>query len=394
MAYAADILAYKVTTGCKYRAGTVSTTATLQALKRAIQNKADVINLSWGDFRGGGYPNSNFTSVLTSAMQQGALVSMAAGNDGIMGPFFTEAGIAVPDVLSVASVDVWVNFTEVSLRLDVPVTVGGKTRTNTLGKLVLCCQQQCAKWAAMLHMVAAMLCQCMQDDLQAKPPCSVCEHHLTRACFASCTLPALLPPAALITPAAAFGPTLSPSVDMLAVDKVAKRLAALPLPANIVPVEPATACGPLKTPAALLKGQIALVRRGECTFDEKVEAAAAAGAAEVLVYQGDAAAGQEQQQFLQMNLQEVPEIPIWGLQLSDSRALLAAVKAAAAASGAAGRKKPQQQQPKFVRVLSAKTSGTGAYELAVVPSSFSSWGPVSWCCLRLVGSSPRLWVAA
>jgi hypothetical protein len=128
-------MAYKVTGGCKHKSGAVSTAATMQAIQRATQSKADVINLSWGDFRGGGYADAKYSAILRAAMKSGALISVAAGNNGLMGPFFTEGGVTAQHSLSVASVSIFVNFTETLLRLDRPVLLEGK-EVSLLGALV------------------------------------------------------------------------------------------------------------------------------------------------------------------------------------------------------------------------------------------------------------------
>jgi subtilisin family serine protease len=84
VAYKAQILAYKVAGSCK-AAGSVSTNATLAAIQKASDDGADVLNLSYGDFRSGSYTDMRYANALGSAMQRGALVAIASGNDGAFG---------------------------------------------------------------------------------------------------------------------------------------------------------------------------------------------------------------------------------------------------------------------------------------------------------------------
>jgi subtilisin family serine protease len=65
--------------------GSVSTNATLAAIKKASEDGADVLNLSYGDFRSGSYTDMRYANALGSAMQRGALVAIASGNDGVFG---------------------------------------------------------------------------------------------------------------------------------------------------------------------------------------------------------------------------------------------------------------------------------------------------------------------
>jgi subtilisin family serine protease len=65
--------------------GSVSTNATLAAIKKASEDGADVLNLSYGDFRSGSYTDVRYANALGSAMQRGALVAIASGNDGVFG---------------------------------------------------------------------------------------------------------------------------------------------------------------------------------------------------------------------------------------------------------------------------------------------------------------------
>jgi subtilisin family serine protease len=84
VAYKAQILAYKVAGSCKVT-GSVSTNATLAAIQEASDDGADVLNLSYGDFRSGSYTDMRYANALGKAMQKGALVAIASGNDGAFG---------------------------------------------------------------------------------------------------------------------------------------------------------------------------------------------------------------------------------------------------------------------------------------------------------------------
>lgn len=133
VAYAAGILAYKVTGACLDAPGAVSTNATLSAIRKAADAGADVINLSWGDFRAGGYADASYAAALTYAERKGSLVAVAAGNNGLMGPFFVEGGVSADDVLNVASVDVIVNVSSSRLQFNMPLNVG-KEHVTSVGE--------------------------------------------------------------------------------------------------------------------------------------------------------------------------------------------------------------------------------------------------------------------
>lgn len=84
VAYKASILAYKVSGSCTGH-GSVSTNATLSAIRQAADAEADVLNISYGDFRSGGYTDKRYAAALGAAMDKGALVAIASGNDGVYG---------------------------------------------------------------------------------------------------------------------------------------------------------------------------------------------------------------------------------------------------------------------------------------------------------------------
>jgi len=85
VAYGANLLAYKASGSCQDSAGIVSTNASVRAIRKAAADGADVLNLSYGDVRSGAYVDPEYAAALVAAMQQGALVTIASGNDGWYG---------------------------------------------------------------------------------------------------------------------------------------------------------------------------------------------------------------------------------------------------------------------------------------------------------------------
>ncbi|WIA35656.1 hypothetical protein OEZ86_004068 [Tetradesmus obliquus] len=278
VAYKAQILAYKVSGSCKAQ-GSVSTNATLAAIRKASEDGADVLNLSYGDFRSGSYTDMRYANALGSAMQRGALVAIASGNDGAFGPWFTEGGVAARGVLSSAAVDVNIQMSNVALKMEPPLLINGSKKATV-------------------------------DTL---PP-----EMLTSAI------------------AAAMPPLLA-------------RYTGLKFPLKIIPAKPINGCLPI-TNKAELKGHIALVIRGNCTFQAKADAAAAAGAAAVILYHNRSTP------WISMAFDEVPPIPIWGVPNQVGLALL---------------KSPG------VRLAGAAWSGEQRSSVVVEPAMFSSWGPAA-----------------
>lgn len=135
VAYRASLLAYKVAGACGASAGAVNTSATLDAIRAATQAGADVLALAYGDFRAGAYVDGRYAAALVAAMQQGAAVAIAAGNDGYAGPWLTEGAVAAPGVISAAAAVVIGNLSGVQLgfseRLQLP---GGGAATSMLRK--------------------------------------------------------------------------------------------------------------------------------------------------------------------------------------------------------------------------------------------------------------------
>jgi hypothetical protein len=127
------------------------------------------------------------------------------------------------------------------------------------------------------------------------------------------------------------------------------RYTGLKLPLKIVPAKPINGCQPL-TNKAEIKGNIALIIRGNCTFGLKADAAAAAGAAAVMLYNNRSAP------WNSMAFDEVPKIPVWGIPQQVGLAMLKAPG---------------------VKLAGVTWSGEQRSSVVVEPAMFSSWGPVS-----------------
>lgn len=104
----ASILAYDIgASPCQETAaaGLIASAAALDAVRTATADGADVVNLSFGPgFGGPSYPDAELAAALTGIMHAGGLAVITSGNDGAVGPFATEAAVAAPGVISVASV--------------------------------------------------------------------------------------------------------------------------------------------------------------------------------------------------------------------------------------------------------------------------------------------------
>lgn len=99
VAYEATIGAYRVF-GCN---GSVTDDVLAEAISRAYDDGSDVITMSLGGSSGW---TESFTSVIASrAAQKGRIVTIAAGNDGDSGAFYTSSPSSGIDVISVGSVD-------------------------------------------------------------------------------------------------------------------------------------------------------------------------------------------------------------------------------------------------------------------------------------------------
>jgi hypothetical protein len=127
------------------------------------------------------------------------------------------------------------------------------------------------------------------------------------------------------------------------------RYTGLKFPLRIVPAKPLHGCAPI-TNRAELKGNIALLVRGNCTFQAKADAATAAGAAALILY------NHRNTTWLSMAFDEVPPIPVWGVPQQVGLALL---------------------KTAGVKLAEASWSGEQRSSVVVEPALFSSWGPVS-----------------
>jgi hypothetical protein len=84
--------------------------------------QADIITASIGDY--GGWANNPWALVASRLVEQGVVVTIAAGNDGEQGPFYTSTGSSGANVLAVASVD---PSTLVAIPITAKFTQDGKT---------------------------------------------------------------------------------------------------------------------------------------------------------------------------------------------------------------------------------------------------------------------------
>eukprot|EP00775_Hariotina_reticulata_P008886 gene8886-9064_t len=306
VAYGANLLAYKVSGRCQDYGGTVSTNATFKAIRKAAADGADVLNLSYGDVRSGAYADPKYAAALVAAMQQGAVVTIASGNDGWYGPWLTEGAVAAPGVISTAAVEVSVNVSGVALEFNKPLSIPG-------GK-----------------------------------------HSQQTTTIRSATT------------------TFQSSVSLTAAQRFNKQQSELQLPLAIIITEPTNACKGLRNRVAV-RGNIALIARGNCTFSEKALAAAAAGAAAAIVYNYKGATD-----FSGMAFDDVPPLPVWAVDFNTGQALVAAAAQPTASQQkklalekAAGR--PTKQKLMLVRVKGVKKDDK--LKVNIRPSEFSSWGP-------------------
>ncbi|KAF6811570.1 serine endopeptidase (subtilase), partial [Colletotrichum musicola] len=75
----------------------------IEAFLRAFDDGVDIITASVGST--GGWSNNAWALVADRIVQQGVVVTIAAGNSGDVGPFFASSGAAGRDVLAIASAD-------------------------------------------------------------------------------------------------------------------------------------------------------------------------------------------------------------------------------------------------------------------------------------------------
>jgi hypothetical protein len=147
----------------------------------------------------------------------------------------------------------------------------------------------------------------------------------------------------------ALPPEMLTSAIATAMPPLLARYTGLKLPLRIVPANPIHGCTPI-TNKAELKGNIALIIRGNCTFVAKADAATAAGAAAAILY------NHRNTPWISMAFDEVPQIPIWGVPQQVGLALL---------------------KTAGVKLAGASWSGEQRSSVVVEPAMFSSWGPVS-----------------
>ncbi|KAF6839147.1 serine endopeptidase [Colletotrichum musicola] len=95
----AEILAFKVFGAFE---GTDEDTL-MDATIMAYESGADIITASIG--RAAGFSDGPWATVASRIVEQGVLVTIAAGNDGDEGPFYASSGSSGKEVLAVASVD-------------------------------------------------------------------------------------------------------------------------------------------------------------------------------------------------------------------------------------------------------------------------------------------------
>ncbi|OTB18556.1 hypothetical protein K445DRAFT_315383 [Daldinia sp. EC12] len=123
----ATIYSYKVFPG----ATDYTDTATLiDAFLRAYDDEVDVVTASIGS--PGGWSTHAWAEVASRLVDEGILVTIAAGNSGDQGPFYGSTGSSGTNVIAVASVETEV-FPEFPFGAN--FTVNGVTNTTTLGYL-------------------------------------------------------------------------------------------------------------------------------------------------------------------------------------------------------------------------------------------------------------------
>lgn len=153
----------------------------------------------------------------------------------------------------------------------------------------------------------------------------------------------------------AIAPSMLPSSTLTAMPGLMQRYAALRYPIKLVAAKPINGCLPPTNPAEL-RGAVAIMIRGNCTFRNKGKAAENAGAVAAIVYNNRSGS------WLTMGYDDPPPIPMWGVMQGEG---LAIMKAVGGKSGAS------------LSLKAAKWREAETYKLTVEPAFFSSWGPVS-----------------
>lgn len=163
-------------------------------------------------------------------------------------------------------------------------------------------------------------------------------------------------------------------MSLAAAQRFSKQQSELRLPLAIIITEPTNACKGLRNRVAV-RGNIALIARGNCTFSEKALAAAAAGAAAAIIYNYKGATD-----FFGLSFDDVPPLPVWGVDFTTGQALVAAAAQPTASQQkkvalekAAGRLTKQ----KLMLVRVKGVTEDDKLQVNSRPADFSSWGPVS-----------------
>ncbi|KAF3061843.1 Minor extracellular protease vpr [Daldinia childiae] len=122
----ATLYSYKVFPGGDY----TDTATLIDAFLRAYDDEVDIVTASIGS--PGGWSTHAWAEVASRLVDEGILVTIAAGNSGDQGPFYGSTGSSGTNVIAVASVETEV-FPEFPFGAN--FTIDGVTNTTTLGYL-------------------------------------------------------------------------------------------------------------------------------------------------------------------------------------------------------------------------------------------------------------------
>ncbi|KAI1659841.1 subtilisin-like protein [Daldinia decipiens] len=122
----ATLYSYKVFPGTDY----TDTATLIDAFLRAYDDEVDIVTASIGS--PGGWSTHAWAEVASRLVDEGILVTIAAGNSGDQGPFYGSTGSSGTNVIAVASVETEV-FPEFPFGAN--FTIDGVTNTTTLGYL-------------------------------------------------------------------------------------------------------------------------------------------------------------------------------------------------------------------------------------------------------------------
>jgi len=78
-------------------------TVLVDALLRGVEDGMDILTISMGGT--GGWSSSSSALVADRISQQGKIVTIAAGNDGASGPWYTSSYASAAGVIAIGSVD-------------------------------------------------------------------------------------------------------------------------------------------------------------------------------------------------------------------------------------------------------------------------------------------------